>query len=248
MSRVEFYNGTTLLGSDTTSPYEVNWTDIAAGTYTLTARAIDDDAAATTSSAVTITVNPATPPPSGLPAPWQSQDIGNVGAQGSATSANGIFTVRGAGGDIWGTSDAFHFASQPITGNVDIVARVTSVEDVHQWVKGAVMIRETLSAQSAHAMMLVSPRKGLAFQRRKATGGSSTNTDGGAGVAPAWVKLERRGNTITAYRSANGVSWTLVGSDTFAMGATVYVGLAVTSHDATRLATVTFDNVTVTPR
>ena len=248
VSRVEFYNGTTLLGSDTISPYEVNWTDVAAGTYTLTARAIDDDAAATTSAAVTITVNAPTPPPSGLPAPWQSQDIGNVGAQGSATTAGGTFTVRGAGGDIWGTSDAFHFAWQPITGNVDIVARVTSVEDVHQWVKAAVMIRETLSAQSAHAMMLVSPRKGLAFQRRKATGGSSTNTDGGAGIAPAWVKLERRGNTITAFRSADGMSWMPVGSETFAMGANVYVGLAVTSHDATRLATATFDNVTVTPR
>jgi len=248
VSRVEFYNGTTLLGSDTTSPYEVNWTDIAAGTYTLTARAIDDDGGATMSSAVTITVNPATPPPSGLPAPWQSQDIGNVGPQGSATNSGGTFTVRGAGGDIWGTADAFRFVWQPITGDVDVVARVTSIEPVHVWSKGAVMIREALTPQSAHATMLVSSAKGLAFQRRTANGGSSSNTSGGAGMAPAWVKLERRGNTITAYRSTNGVSWTLVGSDTFAMGANVYVGLAVTSHDGSRLAAVTFDNVTVTPR
>ena len=248
VTRVEFYNGPTLLGSDTSSPYEVNWTDVSAGSYTLTARAIDDDGAATTSAGVTITVNPPTPPPSGLPAPWQSQDIGSVGAQGSATSAGGTFTVRGAGGDIWGPTDAFHFAWQPITGNVDIVARVTSIEAVHVWVKGAVMIREALTPQSAHAMMLVSSAKGLAFQRRTNSGGSSTNTSGGTGVAPAWVKLERRGNTITAYRSADGVSWTLVGSDTFAMPANVYVGLAVTSHDTSRLATVTFDNVTVTPR
>jgi hypothetical protein len=78
--------------------------------------------------------------------------------------------------------------------------------------------------------------------------GESTNTSGGAGTAPAWVKLERRGNTITAYRSADGVAWTLVGSDTFVMPATVYVGLAVTSHDPSRLATVTFDNVSVVAR
>ena len=43
------------------------------------------------------------------------------------------------------------------------------------------------------------------------------------------------------------MTWSLVGSDTFAMGTEVQVGLAVSSHDAARLATVTFDNVTVTP-
>ena len=61
------------------------------------------------------------------------------------------------------------------------------------------------------------------------------------------MKLERRGNTITAYRSADGVTWTLVDSDSFTMPANVYVGLAVSSHTTTRLATVTFDNVTWRP-
>jgi hypothetical protein len=62
------------------------------------------------------------------------------------------------------------------------------------------------------------------------------------------VKLERRGSTITAYRSSDGVSWITVGSDVVPMGANAHVGLAVTSHDNTRLATATFDQVTVTPR
>jgi hypothetical protein len=96
--------------------------------------------------------------------------------------------------------------------------------------------------------MLVSPGKGLAFQRRTATGGISTHTSGGSGTAPAWVKLERRGSTITAYRSADGIAWTLVGSDAMAMGFEVYVGLAVSSHVSGRLATATFDSVTVIPR
>jgi hypothetical protein len=250
VARVDFYNGSTLLGSDTSAPYEWSWTGVSAGTYSLTARAIDDDGAETTSAAVAITVNePAPPPPSGgLPAPWSSQDIGAVGPAGSAAFANGTFTVKGAGADIWYYADAFHYVWQPITGDVDVIARVTSEEYVHAWVKGAVMIREQLTPEAAHAMMLVSPGKGLAFQRRVATWGESTNTSGGAGTAPAWVKLERRGNTITAYRSADGVAWTHVGSDTFSMSSSVYVGLAVTSHDASRLATVTFDNVTLVQR
>ena len=95
--------------------------------------------------------------------------------------------------------------------------------------------------------MLVSAGRGIAFQRRTAAAGISTSTAGAFGAAPAWVKLERRASTISAFQSTDGVNWTLVGSDTFTMAASAYVGLAVSSHDATRLATVTFDNVRVQP-
>ena len=110
------------------------------------------------------------------------------------------------------------------------------------------MIRATLAADSAHGFMLVTPSgvKGLAFQRRVVTGGVSTNTSGGSGAPPAWVRVTRSGSTISAYRSADGVTWTLVGSDSIQMGATVFAGLAVASHDATQRATATFDNVSVT--
>ncbi|WP_281322083.1 Ig-like domain-containing protein [Flavobacterium aestivum] len=57
VSQVEFYNGTTLLGTATTSPYSFAWNSVTAGTYTLTAKAYDDLNAVTTSSAVTVTVS-----------------------------------------------------------------------------------------------------------------------------------------------------------------------------------------------
>src|SRR6476660_3922864 len=49
-----------------------------------------------------------------LPEPWLSIDVGAVGTAGHTTgtvSSDGVgqFTVDGAGGDIWGTSDAFQF-------------------------------------------------------------------------------------------------------------------------------------------
>ncbi|GAA3422757.1 hypothetical protein GCM10018952_77050 [Streptosporangium vulgare] len=56
VSKVDFFNGTTLLGTDTTAPYAYNWTGVAAGSYSLTARATDDKGAVTTSSPVGITV------------------------------------------------------------------------------------------------------------------------------------------------------------------------------------------------
>src|SRR6185437_5724748 len=59
VSSVQFFNGTTLLGTSTTAPYSFTWSNVAAGTYSITAKATDNSGAVTTSSAVSITVNPA---------------------------------------------------------------------------------------------------------------------------------------------------------------------------------------------
>ena len=59
VTRVEFYRGSTLIGSDTSSPYSYSWTNVAAGSYLLTARAVDDDGAMQTSAGANITVSTA---------------------------------------------------------------------------------------------------------------------------------------------------------------------------------------------
>jgi hypothetical protein len=95
-------------------------------------------------------------------------------------------------------------------------------------------------------MMMVTPGNGTALQSRSSSGGQSTNNNNLAGPkAPYWVRLVRTGNTLTGYRSADGVSWTQQASVTIAMARTVYVGLAVVPGDNTTLATVTFSNVTL---
>lgn len=62
VTRVEFFNGSTKIGEDVTSPYSYAWNNIPAGTHTLTARATDNQGATTTSSIVTITVTPSANP------------------------------------------------------------------------------------------------------------------------------------------------------------------------------------------
>jgi hypothetical protein len=173
---------------------------------------------------------------------WTARDIGAAGQVGTATSSGGTFTVSGAGADIWGTADAFHFAYRPLSGDVTIVARVASILGAQPWTKVGVMIRATTQAGSAHAFMLVSTSKGVAFQRRTATGGLTSGTSV-TGTAPRWVKLARTGSVVTASVSPDGRTWTTVSRDTFSMPSTVLVGLAVSSHDPTRLATGNFDNV-----
>lgn len=59
VTQVAFYQNGTLISTDTTSPYSASWNGVAAGTYSLTAVATDNQGATTTSAVVSITVNSA---------------------------------------------------------------------------------------------------------------------------------------------------------------------------------------------
>jgi endoglucanase len=56
VSRVEFLNGATVVGTDTSSPYTFAWSGVAANTYSLSARAVDNAGAATTTTPISVRV------------------------------------------------------------------------------------------------------------------------------------------------------------------------------------------------
>ncbi len=228
------------------------WTQVGSDTIALPATALVGLAVSSHVSGVTcaasfdsvsVDTGAAEPPPATLPAGWDHADIGAVTGAGSASFSAPTFSVRGQGADIWGAADAFQFAYRSLTGDGEIVARVAAVQRADSWSKGGVMIRESLAANAAHALALVSAAKGVAFQRRTSTGGQTVSTAGTTGTAPRWVRVTRNGDLFTAYESPNGSDWIAIGSDTIPMSATVFVGLAVTSHNTTAGATVTFDGV-----
>src|SRR6185369_3579629 len=136
----------------------------------------------------------------------------------------------------------FQYAYRQVSGDVTVIARVASVENVFEWTKAGVMIRGSLAGDAANATIVLTPSNGASFQRRL-TNGSSTSynkTPGQTPQAPQWVKLERRGTTITAFYSADGTTWTTLGTASVTLPSTFYVGLAVTSHNASRTATAVF--------
>ena len=235
---VEFYAGSTLVGSDTTSPYSVTWSNVSAGTYSLTAVARDNGGATGTSAPRTITVS------GGLPSGWTASDIGAPALAGSTEYRSGTYTLKGAG-EVGGNGGHVPIRLQQVTGDVTIQARVASIQAVQPWSKAGVMVRASLAANSAFGMMFISGSSGSAFHQRVSTGASRTSTTGTAVAAPYWVRLERRGTVLTASQSSNGVAWTTIGTMTLS-GSTIYVGLAAASAITSQLATGVFDNVLVT--
>jgi hypothetical protein len=181
---------------------------------------------------------------------------GNPASVGSfAEGPIGTYTMTASGTDIWDVGpsggpyhDEFHYAYKTLSGTGSIQAKIESIDNTNNWAKAGVMIRETLSGDSKHAMMIVSAASGVSFQRRPETGLASAADTTADLAAPYWVKIERdlAGN-FSGYSSADGVAWQKVGlSVPVQMATNVYIGLAVTSHDADLTCQAVLSNVTTT--
>ena len=249
VARVEFYRGGTLLGTDTTAPYTFNWntSNVGNGDYSITARAVDTAGNTKVSAAIVVWVNNGA---AVLPAGWSSADVGEAGLAGSARYDSAAFTVEAAGQDLYSTADAFSFAYRSWTGDGEIVARVSELgkPDGASFALAGVAFREALTASSRHASLLVGTDGKVKFRRRTATG-ATTLSDGppaGSVTLPHWLKVRRAGNVFTAWRSADGVSWTQTGpATTIALPSTVFVGLWALRNGGASLATARFTQVAV---
>jgi endoglucanase len=116
ISKVDFYNGATLIGTDNTSPYTFTWNNVAAGTYSITAKSTDNLNAVLTSAPVSITViAPAPESPYGgtawlIPGTIQAENF-DIGGEGLAyhdsdATNNGTQYRLSDGVDIEATTDA----------------------------------------------------------------------------------------------------------------------------------------------
>ncbi len=240
----DVYRNGTLYGSTTTAT-SLAITGLTCNTaYAMTVKAKD---AAGNVSASSSTLNVTTSACScSLPSGWTGADIGGVTGQSSCESG-GTYTIVAGGADIWGTSDQFRYTYQTLNGDGTITAKVNSIQNTDPWAKSGVMIRESLAANSAHVDCHVTSGNGISFQLRATTGGTTTSTIASGISAPYWVRVQRIGNSFTAYRSSDGTTWTQVGTaTTVTMASSVYIGLAATSHLSGTLGTSTISNVTIT--
>jgi len=172
-------------------------------------------------------------------------------------SASGGITMSGGGADIWDVADEFRFACKSLTGNGSIVAKIESLGNTDVWAKAAIMIRDSLDpgAKNATAYVTADGRVGWQFRLLDAGTSDSTRSEPAAITLPHWLRLTRTGNTIKAEHSSNGVAWepmTEAANPTeptardIVMNSTVYIGLAVTSHNVDAVTTAQFSDVVTT--
>jgi len=163
----------------------------------------------------------------------------------------GTYTITASGTDITGTADEFHFAFKKLTGAGSITVKVLSVGNTDPWAKAGIMIRETLDANSKHALACVTPGSGVAAEGRNIVGGTSVSMREAGITAPHWIRLERNlAGVFKVTHSADGTTWVPVQGaldQTIWMDApSLYIGLAVTAHNANATCEAKFSNVTTT--
>jgi len=188
--------------------------------------------------------------PSGCPTDWGCADVGPVGLAGNQGTNGTTWTVQGAGADISAAPDAFHFVWQPLPADGSVSAQVVSQQPTNSYAKAGVMLRATLDPGSPYYAALITPQHGIRIQYRSAQGGAMSNAATPAGVVPAYLMVSRVGQVYSAYTSTDGTNWYPVAGSTRNLAGftgTALAGMAVTSHDVTKLSTVTFNAFTIGP-
>jgi hypothetical protein len=184
----------------------------------------------------------------GTPSTWTPTDIGNVGISGSAVEQNGIWTVRGAGSDVWGPTDAFHFVSRrvPDEGQT-IVVRVDDLQNTNPFAKAGLMLRTSLEPGAAMVILDRKPDGGIEFMYRPSTGDDVIYVTGTFVDGPVWLRLEwgqKIGSStlVVPAVSRDNLHWSVLFAPGVALPAngSFDAGLAVTSHDTGQLNTAHF--------
>jgi regulation of enolase protein 1 (concanavalin A-like superfamily) len=177
-----------------------------------------------------------------------NEDVGNPAVAGSLAydPVADSWSVTGAGGDIWGSSDQFHFVFRPLVGDGEGVVRVASMDCAHEWSKVGVMIRESLASNSKHVMVAATGAHGVQTVWRPETGGDSQGATTEGVALPLWVKITRTGDTIMTAMTWDPAFWIPQQTLSVPMNETVYIGMFVCSHQAGTACTAVFDNVDLT--
>jgi ABC-type transport system involved in multi-copper enzyme maturation permease subunit len=147
-------------------------------------------------------------------------------------------------------NDSFYFVHQPQQRDGSITVKVTSLTGVvdlgpggprngtQPWAKAGIIVKANLKQGSAYAAIMVTPGHGVRMQYNYThdvagiPGSVSANS-------PRWLRLTRAGDTITGYDSADGLTWTKVGSAKLTgLPSTVQTGPFVTSPEEMEPATI----------
>jgi TolB protein len=169
-----------------------------------------------------------------------SIDIGSVERPGASELNGDTYRVSGAGTNMWFDSDEFHFVWTPVSAenftlSADIHFPLPGV-DAHR--KAALVIRESLEPNAAYADIAVHGDGLVSLQYRRDTGAVTREVQS-ASVGAERVAIVRRGDRIHALVDGRPSG----GSVKLGVGGTVYVGLAVCSHNPSVTEVADFSNV-----
>jgi TolB protein len=153
------------------------------------------------------------------------------------------YRLTAAGANVWGTEDAFHFASRKVTGDLTLTAEAAWVgpgKNAHR--KAGWMVRQGLEADAPYADAVVHGDGLISLQYRKIKGGPTAEAKAPV-KGPAAIRLERDGDLFTLSVAKPGEDFRPARSVTVRLTDPVHVGLMACSHEADLTETAVFSKV-----
>jgi Uncharacterized conserved protein len=194
-----------------------------------------------------------------LTEPLTGIDIGKPDLPGAVKQVAGGYDISAGGKDIWEKNDQGYFAYQLRTGDFDFVVRVKAMEAADLYSKAGVMARSGLTDDSAFIYFQVfsnnNPRNhnlgGYEFQYRLNQGANckaiyppSEHPDQFPVNFPdTWIRLKRKDSQFTGLYSQDGLRWDVYADFSAGFPTTVYLGLAVTSHNEAKKISTEFRDI-----
>lgn len=180
---------------------------------------------------------------------FQSEaEVGDVKLVGATVfdAGRGEYRLTGAGFNIWGTADGFHFAWRRTTGDVDLSGAVRFVgegRNAHR--KAGLMVRASLAADAPYVHAVLHGDGLVSLQYREAPGGETKEVKASLSAVPALLMLSRRGDEFTLLAGRPGEPPQRAASIRLSLPAAAHSGLTVCSHEADWLETAVFSRVRV---
>jgi TolB protein len=174
-------------------------------------------------------------------------DIGQPKLAGQAVwnAASQEYTLTAGGVNMWGPRDEFHMAWRKLEGDFILQARVEFIGagvDPHR--KAGLIVRSSLDDDATYvdAALHGDGLTSLQFRRAEATPTEQLAFDlKGADV----VQLERRGDTFIMSAARFGAPFVTKEVSGIKLGASVYAGLFLCSHNGDVVETAIFRNVRI---
>ncbi len=174
-----------------------------------------------------------------------SLNIGNYGEEGtfSYDQATGVYDLESGGANIGRWEDWFHFVYEEISGDVDVSARIQYISE--GWSSAGIMIRDELTTYSKQASSLITLHEGGRFSVRQYEATPHPDIDVSTIAEGSWLRLVKQGNQVSNYVSGDGVTWTLIATDTVDFGETFYIGIAGVANGSGPATNIIVDEVKV---
>ncbi len=168
---------------------------------------------------------------------------GDAGAVQKTGSDDYLVTGRGRG-SLAGT-DQIAFAASEQTGDFDMQVRVTDLEISNLHVRAGLMVRGTNTVNAPFVAAFASSGGHGCFGETRSILASTPTRASSPGGFPSvppnvWLRLRRSGAQFTTFASVDGQRWTRLSSTTVEMPETAWVGLAVSSQNASVASRVQF--------